>query len=275
MQPIHPSPCHAHPVSLPSTSAPPTPPSRCPPAPHGVTLVELEPGQPTMPTAVFYRADDPERRLRPRRHGRLRGRHDGRLMRSMKSMLGSPLEQSTDIGGGRAVKLPRRHRRLPAHLKRWPKPSRPPADRVVLGRPVFFVDDDPARDAQRPGRAGSRGAQRGLRRGAVPVRADRRRAGPRKPRVDASSACWWPTSAAAPRTFRSCAWARRGAAVPTAATTSWPTTACTSPAPTSTATWSWRPSCRCWATARCARPRPARHRARCPAACTSTWPPGT
>jgi hypothetical chaperone protein len=47
------------------------------------------------------------RPLRPRRHGRLCRRLDGRLMRSMKSVLGSSLiEQSTDVGGGRAVKFP-------------------------------------------------------------------------------------------------------------------------------------------------------------------------
>ena len=29
----------------------------------GVRLIELEPGQPTMPTAVFYRADTPPQQL--------------------------------------------------------------------------------------------------------------------------------------------------------------------------------------------------------------------
>ena len=77
----------------------------------GVKLVELEPGQPTMPTAVFYRADTPPQQLEAER---LYGRAavaayvegvDGRLMRSMKSILGSSLlDQSTDIGAGRAVR---------------------------------------------------------------------------------------------------------------------------------------------------------------------------
>jgi len=58
----------------------------------GVRLIELEPGQPTMPTAVFYRADTPPQQLEP---DRLYGRAavaayiegvDGRLMRSMKSI---------------------------------------------------------------------------------------------------------------------------------------------------------------------------------------------
>ena len=82
-----------------------------PRAKGGVRLVELEPGQPTMPTAVFYRADTPAQHLEAER---LYGRAamaayaegiDGRLMRSMKSILGSSLlEQSTDIGSGRSVR---------------------------------------------------------------------------------------------------------------------------------------------------------------------------
>jgi hypothetical chaperone protein len=76
-----------------------------------VRLVELEPGHPTMPTAVFYRADTHAQQLEAER---LYGRAavaayvegiDGRLMRSMKSILGSTLlDQSTDIGAGRAVR---------------------------------------------------------------------------------------------------------------------------------------------------------------------------
>ncbi len=127
-----------------------------PSGPQGVRLVELEPGQPTMPTAVFYRADTPPQQLEAER---LYGRAavaayvegvDGRLMRSMKSILGSSLlDQSTDIGGGRHV----RYRDVvTGYLRRLKHMAEAEAghglQRVVLGRPVFFVDDDPARDAQ-------------------------------------------------------------------------------------------------------------------------------
>ena len=66
-----------------------------PDAAGGVRLVELEAGQPTMPTAVFYRVDDGAPQPVP-----LYGRaalaaymehHEGRLMRSLKSLLGSKL----------------------------------------------------------------------------------------------------------------------------------------------------------------------------------------
>ena len=122
----------------------------------GVRLVELEPGQPTMPTAVFYRADTPTQQLEAER---LYGRAavaayvegiDGRLMRSMKSILGSSLlDQGTDIGAGRSV----RYRDVvTGYLRRLKTVAEAdighPLSRVVLGRPVFFVDDDPARDAQ-------------------------------------------------------------------------------------------------------------------------------
>jgi hypothetical chaperone protein len=127
-----------------------------PRADGGVRLIELEPGQVTMPTAVFYRADTPPQQLEA---DRLYGRAavaayvegvDGRLMRSMKSILGSSLlDQGTDIGGGRAVKyrdvVVGYLRQLKARAEAQ---AGHPISRAVLGRPVFFVDDDPERDAQ-------------------------------------------------------------------------------------------------------------------------------
>jgi len=121
----------------------------------GMALVELEPGHLTMPTAVFYFVDGPEHDGPPRAFGRAAVAAyvdglDGRLMRSMKSILGSSLiDQTTDVGGGRGVK----YRDIVAgylrHLKRRAEArAGGPIDRVVLGRPVYFVDDDPVRDAQ-------------------------------------------------------------------------------------------------------------------------------
>ncbi len=123
---------------------------------QGVRLVELEPGWPTMPTAVFYRADTPAHHFEAERlYGRAATAAyvegiDGRLMRSMKSILGSSLlDQRTDIGAGRAV----RYRDVvTGYLRRLKQLAEAEAghalSRAVLGRPVFFVDDDPMRDAQ-------------------------------------------------------------------------------------------------------------------------------
>ena len=122
----------------------------------GMRLVELEPGHATMPTAVFYfvegrhDADGP-----PRAFGRAAIKayidgNDGRLMRSMKSILGSGLiEQTTDVGGGRGVKY---FDILAGYLKRLRAAAltagaAQPLDKIVLGRPVFFVDGEPERDA--------------------------------------------------------------------------------------------------------------------------------
>lgn len=119
-------------------------------------LVELEPGHTTMPTAVFYFEEGPETNGPPRAFGRaaqaayVEGA-EGRLMRSMKSILGSSLvDQTTDVGGGRGVKYLDiiagylRHLKLLAEQQAGGAPIR----HAMLGRPVFFVDDDPTRDAQ-------------------------------------------------------------------------------------------------------------------------------
>jgi hypothetical chaperone protein len=131
-----------------------------PAAGGGMRLVELEPGQTTMPTAVFYLADEPkhtgaERDGPPRAFGRAAVAAyvdglDGRLMRSMKSILGSSLiEQTTDVGGGRGVKYLDIVAGYLKHLKGLAEvQAGAPIGRAVLGRPVFFVDDDPLRDAQ-------------------------------------------------------------------------------------------------------------------------------
>lgn len=126
-----------------------------PEAGGGMQLVELEPGFRTMPTAVFYRADVPEHGPEPVRwYGRAAvaayvDGFDGRLMRSMKSILGSPLvEQGTDVGGGRSVPYLDIIAGYLRHLRaRAEADCGAPVRRVVMGRPVFFVDDDPARDA--------------------------------------------------------------------------------------------------------------------------------
>jgi hypothetical chaperone protein len=109
-----------------------------------------------MPTAVFYPVEgeragaDPP----PCQFGRAAiaayvDGIDGRLMRSMKSILGSSLvEQTTDVGGGRAVRYLDVVATYLRHLRaKAAEATGAAVDRVVLGRPVFFVDDDPERDA--------------------------------------------------------------------------------------------------------------------------------
>jgi hypothetical chaperone protein len=125
------------------------------PGADGVRLVELEPGHGTMPTAVFYNVEGLAAHEEPQRHyGRaavatyIEGT-EGRLMRSMKSILGSTLaDQSTDVGEGRSVRYLDVVAGYLRHLKTLAeRDAGASLHRVVLGRPVFFVDDDPERDA--------------------------------------------------------------------------------------------------------------------------------
>ena len=125
------------------------------PTASGVQLVELEPGQRTMPTAVFYAVEGLGAYESPQRHyGRAAvaayvDGTEGRLMRSMKSILGSTLAtQATDVGGGHSVRYLDVVGGYLQHLKTLAERQAGHAlSRVVLGRPVFFVDDEPERDA--------------------------------------------------------------------------------------------------------------------------------
>ncbi|MEW6343520.1 MAG: Hsp70 family protein [Paraburkholderia sp.] len=102
----------------------------------------------TLPTAVFFNTDENTRGYgRAALEAYIDG-FDGRLMRSMKSILGSPLaENSTDLGDGSAIKYTDVIAIFVDHLKRSAEASAGgPISRAVLGRPVFFVDDDPRAD---------------------------------------------------------------------------------------------------------------------------------
>lgn len=108
----------------------------------GARLVPLEDGATTLPSAVFWQTDGA-----PSLFGRaaiaayLDG-EEGRLLRGLKSTLGlGMIDDKTSIGG-RAVSFREVLSRFIAHLR-----TRAPGDAVVLGRPVHFVDDDPAADA--------------------------------------------------------------------------------------------------------------------------------
>jgi hypothetical chaperone protein len=121
-----------------------------------IRLVPLEGEHRTMPTAVFYATEGAETDGPPRCYGRaalaayVEGR-DGRLMRSMKSILGSTLaEQRTDVGAGRSVAYLDVVAGTLRHLKQQAEQAQggAPLRRVVIGRPVRFVDDDDAQDAR-------------------------------------------------------------------------------------------------------------------------------
>jgi hypothetical chaperone protein len=112
-------------------------------------LIPLEGDALAMPTAVFYNAEEGRTHF-----GREAITHylegtEGRLMRSLKSLLGSPLLMETTVINNQLVNfsdiittyLAALRERATRHLGTAPT-------RVVMGRPVHFVDDDAERDAQ-------------------------------------------------------------------------------------------------------------------------------
>jgi hypothetical chaperone protein len=75
--------------------------------------------------------------------------YEGRLMRSMKSILGTALvDQTTEVGHGFGVKYLDVITGYLRHLRSLAEQAGGRAlDQVVMGRPVFFVDGEPERDA--------------------------------------------------------------------------------------------------------------------------------
>lgn len=120
------------------------------PAKGGIKLVELEPGFTSIPTAVFFSAEDGSRSFGREAVQTYVDGYDGRLMRSIKSILGSDLmDRATEVGLGISIKY---IDVVIAYLKQLKRVSEAQAghaiERAILGRPVFFVDDDPVRDAR-------------------------------------------------------------------------------------------------------------------------------
>ncbi|MGJ7916723.1 Hsp70 family protein [Massilia sp. LXY-6] len=111
------------------------------------SLLALEDGKATLPSVVFFNADDEQVRYgRAALADYLEG-YEGRLMRSLKSLLGTSLMDGQTEVGGRALPF----RQLLAHFigelrRRAQQQAGREFTSAVFGRPVFFVDDDPQAD---------------------------------------------------------------------------------------------------------------------------------
>ncbi|MPT29816.1 MAG: Hsp70 family protein [Achromobacter sp.] len=110
-------------------------------------LLALEDGKPTLPSAIFFHDEDAEVSYGRAAISDYLAGYDGRLMRSMKSLLGSSLiEGSTEVQG-RSIPFRVLLTRFIAELKQRAEAAAGRGfTRAVLGRPVFFVDDNPAAD---------------------------------------------------------------------------------------------------------------------------------
>ncbi|HEY0844979.1 MAG TPA: Hsp70 family protein [Noviherbaspirillum sp.] len=111
------------------------------------TLFALEDGKPTLPSVVFFNADDNAVSFGRAALADYLAGHEGRLMRSLKSLLGTSLIDGQTEVQGRALAF----RDLLAQFVRELKHRAEQAagrqfTQAVLGRPVHFVDDDAAAD---------------------------------------------------------------------------------------------------------------------------------
>lgn len=110
-------------------------------------LIALEGPAVTLPSAVFWDADGgPPRFGRAAMAAYLEG-EEGRLLRGLKSTLGSGLVQERTRVGARSVSFREVLVRFIGQMKaRAEAVLGNPLSQVVMGRPVHFVDDDPAAD---------------------------------------------------------------------------------------------------------------------------------
>lgn len=117
--------------------------------PQAPTLLPLEDDKITLPSVLFFNFE--ERRPvfgRLALHEYLEG-YEGRLMRSLKSLLGSKLLKSETTVLGSAMPFKQILGLFLGELKQRAEAiAERPFEQVVLGRPVFFVDDDEKADQE-------------------------------------------------------------------------------------------------------------------------------
>lgn len=112
-------------------------------------LLPLEAGATILPTAVFFNAEDKTVHFGREAIALYLAGTDGRLMRSLKSLLGSSLvAERTAIGWGEQSFQDIIARFLGELAERARATLSTVSPRVVLGRPVHFVDDAQDRDRQ-------------------------------------------------------------------------------------------------------------------------------
>lgn len=109
-------------------------------------LIPLEGTHLTIPSTVFWEVDSPPLFGRAAIAAYIEG-EDGRLMRGLKSTLGSGLIDERTAIGRRAVSFREVLASFFGHLRTRLNAEAPGLTQVVLGRPVHFVDADPAADA--------------------------------------------------------------------------------------------------------------------------------
>lgn len=115
----------------------------------GPRLVALEGKNVTMPSAVFFNFENDRTYFGRQAVEQYTANTEGRLLRALKSILGSSLIQEKTRLKGHSIAFADIIGGFIAYLKeRIEEDLGSSIDKVVLGRPVRFVDDDAAADAR-------------------------------------------------------------------------------------------------------------------------------
>lgn len=110
-------------------------------------LLTLEDGKPTLPSVVFFNADDERVSYGRAALAEYLEGYEGRLMRSLKSLLGTSLIDGQTEVAGRSLPFRSLLAQFIGEVKRRAEQQAGAAfDSAVFGRPVFFIDDDPQAD---------------------------------------------------------------------------------------------------------------------------------
>ncbi|RZI97162.1 MAG: Hsp70 family protein [Variovorax sp.] len=110
-------------------------------------LLPIEGDATTLPTAIFFNAEDRKTHFGREAIALYLAGTEGRLMRSLKSLLGSPLmQEKTAVYDGLVSFEDIIARFLHEMATRAERELGQRPERVVIGRPVHFVDDDSKRD---------------------------------------------------------------------------------------------------------------------------------
>ena len=115
--------------------------------PRAETLLALEDGRVTLPSAVFFNIDENSTHFGRDAMAQYLDGYEGRLVRSLKSLLGSALIDAHTEVGGRALSFRALLATFIGELKRRAELAAGRSfDCAVFGRPVFFVDGKPDAD---------------------------------------------------------------------------------------------------------------------------------
>ena len=111
------------------------------------TLLALENGKPTLPSVVFFNAEENTVSVGQAGLKEYLDGYEGRLMRALKSLLGSSLMEGKTEIQGRPLPYKELLTQFITELKHRAEMAADRSfDQAVFGRPVFFVDDDTAAD---------------------------------------------------------------------------------------------------------------------------------